>query len=152
MTLAQFHCNTEYFGVKAQSKFMQNSWAAAKGSSSWKAQQLSPRASSLWLHRCVTGRRATGWAAAPCATNGQHEMSCLDFSLTAEAEELLSGKYTRIGRSAAPLFARPGKVQGSIETPATRNRLFGPTKLYRLNTQSTSLLHPYWSWKIRRSL
>lgn len=148
---AQFHWNSEYSGVKAQSKFMQNSWVAAKVSFSWKAEQLFPRGSSLGLHRCVTGRWAMGWAAAPSPMNGQYEISWLDFPLTAEAEELLSRRYNGIGRSVAPLFSSPVKVQRSIGTLATRNQLFWPNKQHRLNTQNTSL-RQHWSWKIRRPL
>ena len=64
-----------------------------------------------------------GWAATPYAMNGQYEISWLDLPLIAEAEELLSTTYTRIGRSVAPLFSSPVKVQESTGTPAARNWL-----------------------------
>lgn len=79
---AQLHWNSEYSALKAQSKFMHNSWAAAKFSCSWKAELCFPRGSFPGPHRCATSRWAKGGAAAPSTLNGKYEISWL----AAEAE------------------------------------------------------------------
>lgn len=132
---AQLHWNSEYSALKAQSKFMHNSWAAAKFSRSWKAELPFPEAA---FRDCTDVPPADGLREEQLLhPPWMGSMKFPDWQLRQRDApwNVCQCGLTPVGSSAPhnPLFCSPVKMQGSVGAPASMNSLFWPTKQYKLN-------------------